>query len=335
VTYRLLRSAAAAFTLLILASCGDSTTETETAGDTPPAALAAAANSWITRADLPSTERWALAAATVTNAAGQSILYTIGGRTATGGSLSKVQAYNVATNSWSYKASLPVPLYWSNGAGVINRKIYISGGLTGYKAYSAALYVYDPAANSWTRKHDMPNTTFRGVTGVIDGKLYVLTGCDQEDCDRYEPRAFYRYNPVTDRWVSLPTPTSQVGGRMGGVMGKKFYVTGGGNQLDMYDPATNLWAARAPMPQQHSRGAAAALAGKLYVTGGYQEEPDGTIESVLTTSVYDPTTNTWATRAPMPTAHSDFAASRVVFNGRPRIEVVGGTRPGNNLQYIP
>ena len=325
-----------ALVLLVLTSCSDSTTETETEeGTRPTSALAVASNTWITRADIPSIERWALATAAVTNGAGQSILYVMGGRTAAGGSLSKVQAYHVATNSWSYKASLPVPLYWSNGAGVINGKIYISGGLTDYKSYSAALYMYDPANNRWTRKHDMPNTTFRGVTGVINGKLYVLTGCDQEDCDSYQPRAFYCYNPLTDRWASLPPPTSQVAGRMGGVLGKKLYVTGGGNQLDMYDPATNQWTAQAPMPQQHSRGAAAALAGKLYVLGGYQEELDGTIKSILTASVYDPLTNTWTAQAPMPTAHSDFAASRVVFKGQPRIEVVGGSRPGNNLQYVP
>ena len=157
-------------------ACSDPATEPQ-APDAPATAapeLAVAANPWIQKADMPSTERWGFAAATVTNSAGQSILYTIGGTTATGGSLSKVQAYNVATNVWTYRASLPIPLYWSNGAGVIKNKIYISGGLPNPHGFSAALYVYDPVKNVWARKRDMPNPGFRGVTGVINNKLYVV-----------------------------------------------------------------------------------------------------------------------------------------------------------------
>jgi hypothetical protein len=52
-------------------------------------------------------------------------------------------------------------------------------------------------------------------------------------------------------------------------------------------------------------------------------------------SVYDPATDTWRGRAPMPTVRSGIGASRVVRDGQARIEVVGGTRPDNNIQYIP
>ncbi len=69
--------------------------------------------------------------------------------------------------------------------------------------------------------------------------------------------------------------------------------------------------------------------------GGYRRNVDGTITEVRTTSVYDPATNTWTNKAPMPIASASLAASRVVLNGKPRIEVVGGNRPGNNVAYIP
>lgn len=52
-------------------------------------------------------------------------------------------------------------------------------------------------------------------------------------------------------------------------------------------------------------------------------------------SVYDPATDTWRERAPLPTVRRDLGASRVVVNGEPRIEAVGGARPGNNVQYGP
>jgi N-acetylneuraminic acid mutarotase len=328
---------ALALPLLSLITCSEHPTGPATVQTQQEIApqLATVANSWIKRRDMP-TERWGAAAATITNVAGQSVLYAIGGRTRTGGSLSKVQAYNVATNSWTTKASLPVPLYWTNGAGVIGGKIYISGGISSYKNYRSELYVYDPGTNTWTPKRDMPNTTFRGVTGVINNKLYVLTGCDQEDCYFYDPIAFYRYDPATDQWEALPEPLDRHGWGMGGTIGGKLYVTGGSNQLDVYDPATNAWTTRAPMPRRRWMGAGATVGAKLYVIGGYQENADGTIVSgVRTTSVYDPATNSWTTRAPLPTAGSDFAASRVVLSGKARIELVGGSRPGNNLAYIP
>lgn len=346
-THRLMRPLAFALSWLVLASCSDTTTEPATpgaAGPTAPA-LAVASNSWITRTDMP-TERWALAAAAVTNDAGESILYAIGGTTTLGGSasLSKVQAYNVATNTWTTKAPLPVPIYWSNGVGVIGGKLYISGGLASFRNYMRTLYMYDPATNAWTRKHDLPSLTFTGVTGVINGRLYVLTGCnDAEACaPSNDPVAFYRYDPPTDHWAVLPKPTRAHAEGMGGVIGGKFYVTGGDDetggvsQLDVYDPATNRWATKAPMPRGRWLGAGTVLGGKLYVMGGDQFSLDGlTVTAIRTTIVYDPSTDTWKTKAPLPTARAGIAASRVVLNGQARIEVVGGNRPGNNLAYVP
>jgi hypothetical protein len=55
--------------------------------------------------------------------------------------------------------------------------------------------------------------------------------------------------------------------------------------------------------------------------------------------IHDPVSNTWA-RKPgvIPLAYpnaSDFAAPRVFLNGKPRVELIGGYRPYNNVQYIP
>jgi len=120
------------------------------------------------------------------------------------------------------------------------------------------------------------------------------------------------------------------------VIGGKFYVTGGSNALEVYDPATNRWTKRAPMPRRRWLGAGAVLGGRLYVIGGFRSAPDGSAQDIVaTTSVYNPATDTWSTRAPFPEPFINLSARRVVLNGKQRIHVVGGTRPGNNRAYIP
>jgi N-acetylneuraminic acid mutarotase len=340
------RSFLAAIALLLAAlGCRDNTGPADEHASANLAALsesAVAANSWIARANMPG-DAYGLTSAVVPNTAGQSILYAIGGRAPVPDAprVADVRAYNVATNTWTSRAPLPVALAYTNAAGVIAGKIYVSGGLGPTSWIRSDLYVYDPGKNAWTRKRDMPNTTSSGVTGVINGKLYVLTGCrDADYCWTYDRVAFYRYDPATDQWTKLPEPVNQNPSDMGGVIRGKLYVVSrvwgsdrGG--LEVYDPVTNRWTRRARLPQERGSGASAVLGGRLYVMGGRSNFPDGTAGAVRTTSVYDPASNTWGTRAPLPTARSSITGARVVVDGKPRIEVIGGSRPGNNLQYIP
>ena len=363
--YRPLLPYALALSTAWVAACGDSSTEpTQPAEPTPSGTdLAAATNSWITRANLP-TARHSLALATVTNAAGQSVVYAIGGATDVYPItvLRKVTAYNVATNTWTDRRQLPVPLAWSNGAGVINGKIYVSGGYSsnGDALSSRALYMYDPGTNTWTRKRDLPaiggpshdwRVSSPGVTGVIGNQLYVVTLCEPYRYSEYGcvgdltgPRLF-RYNPVTDRWVTLAPPfpratmnDSEVGTLAGGAIGGKFYVMGGdfGNngRLSVYDPATNRWTPKTPLGLARHGMATAVLGNKLYVMGGYRVR-NNLFETLDVTIVYDPVTNLWTRRASLPSPRGNMAGTTVLRGGKPRIEVVGGPERPDNLQYIP
>jgi N-acetylneuraminic acid mutarotase len=331
-----LLTAATSAALLLSACREDAAAPTE-----PDIELATAASSWATRADLWSNQYAQFTAAAVPNASGQSVLYVMGGLSATGGSLSKVMAYDVVTNRWTVKAPLPVALRRTNGAGVIGGKIYISGGQSAYKYYRSDLYVYDPAANTWSRRRDMPTQGYDGLTGVIENKLYVVTGCHSqyEDCGPYPPgdhpdRWLFRYDPATDAWTELAIPPffyQPVGGTIGG----KLYLFSASNVAHVYDPATDTWTDRATSLTVPEGAVSATLGGKLYVFGGNRINPDYSATPLRTTSVYDPATNLWTSRARMPTGRAGGMASRVVVNGQARIEVVAGSRPGNNLQFIP
>lgn len=341
------RRTALALTLGVsaLAACTESATEPGPTTGAPAEAVAAATGTWLKRTNLWNEERWGHTSAVVRGADRRFTLYVIGGSSTgfpqpsgpTSNALSRVQAYDVAGNFWFPRKSLPMDLYKTNGAGVINGKIYVSGGRrSGDKRYEQVLLVYDPGTNTWTRKRDMPFAGWGGVTGVLGNRLYVLTCVEEEDCWEHSNPLLYRYDPSTDEWTFLSVTPVPLGLPMGGFIGGKLYATGGpSGALMAYDPATNSWTAKASLPGRRWSAAGLAFEGKLYVLGGFEEQADGTRRSVRTTSIYDPGTNSWTTGTPMPSDRFDFAASRVVVNGEPRIQAVGGRRPGNNLQYIP
>ena len=132
------------------------------------------------------------------------------------------------------------------------------------------MWAYDYTHDRMIRRADLPIFSAEGVTGAVDGKLYVLPGaCNGNGwpntgyCEVEQTRRFYRY-----------------------------------------DPKTNAWTARRQSPHFHRQGAAAVLDGKLYVAGGLKEGMEGAADL----DVYDPATNTWRTLAPLPiggVAHGD------------------------------
>jgi N-acetylneuraminic acid mutarotase len=350
-----------------LTACSDETTtepsRTVEPGPTAPD-LAVASNSWLVRAKMP-TSWTGVATATVTNAAGQSVVYAIGGRNPIWENpQATVAAYNAATNTWTLRQPLPEPLASTNGAGVINGKIYISGGCPDHECNfpTRGLWMYDPAKNTWTEKREIPADSTsngpygaklyamgKGGTGVINDKLYVLSGCFLaeepwgyfEECDPL----FYRYSPATDKWVQLPGPSKAVGTGLdapflSGVIDGKFYAMGGwglGAWFAVYDPATNQWTKLTTGFAKPRRGAASAVVGgKLYAIGGTRwNGPDEASDTLAVTVRYDPTTGRWLRLADLPSPRTGIAASTVYLNGKARIEVMGGRGSSNNLQYVP
>jgi len=321
----------------LLGSCrADDIAQPSGNGENVPTELVVTANSWATRAPMPIAG--GVYAAVVNNSLGQPVVYAIGGTT--------VQAYNYVTNSWTRKASLPLTLTGgSNGVGVIDKKIYLTGA--GDRFSDRYLFVYDPATNTWTRKADPPTWSNGGVTGVIAGKLYVLTGYvieDCADCDGYST-ILLRYDPATDTWAHsffgelARAPESHNDGS-GAVINGKFYVAGGrhdgitSNKLHVYDPITNTWAEKAPMPRQRYGAGGAALNGQFYVIGGSNRY--GAVLHFV--QAYDPAANAWVTKAPLPTARTFLGTARLVINGRQRIVAVGGfntTALRTNEVYTP
>jgi len=131
-------------------------------------------------------------------------------------------------------------------------------------------------------------------------------------------------------WTSMsPIITARRGLGVAVVEGK-IYAIGGGNDWispylgtnEMYDPTTDTWTTKASMPTPRKNFAIAVYKNKIYcISGesGYDPEGLGGIYTDVN-EVYDPATDTWETKASIPTPRYGMCAN--VVDGK--IYVMGG-----------
>jgi N-acetylneuraminic acid mutarotase len=150
-----------------------------------------------------------------------------------------------------------------------------------------------------------------------------------------------------DSWMTLePMPTARSGFGVAVVDGKIHAIGGTNGSLlgtnEMYDPATDTWTTKQPMPTARTGLALAVYQNKIYAIGGIIGESDP-VSSGYTgvTEVYDPLTDTWETKEPMPTARGDLCANVVdekiyLIEGRKHGEVFPFYQnPAVNEVYCP
>jgi len=166
----------------------------------------------------------------------------------------------------------------------------------------------------------MPSPRSNATTGVIDGRLYVVSGSNSGG----DTPVVERYDPRTNTWSTLaPLPDTDWGrdGRYGGTMGViggKLYLAGGWRtspglpttSLFIYDPATDAWSQGAAMPLYSGGSLGGVIDGKLYVHTPY----NGYSGTHRYFHVYDPATNAWTRLADSPHPHGDGAAA--VIDGK-------------------
>jgi len=291
------------------------------------ASLPASAATWKSKASMPAARDGAAVESI------NGIVYVAGGYN--GGDTPTLQAFDPTTNTWTTLANMPGGRYQGDGAGVINSQLYVAGGWTiSPPLPNNTLFMYDPASNAWTTKAAMSHLSACGGTGVINGKLYVTTGCDGNSGYR---NFLDVYDPATNTWASLPGSASAHAGPALGVINGKLYVGGGQNGvtgitnvLEVYDPAANTWTTLAPMPTAVQNPASVALNGQLYVFGGNNGTSD-----VTTVQVYDPHKNKWRTLSTFALPATLSSSGGVVVYGLAFVE--GGSSGGIILttnQYV-
>ena len=191
---------------------------------------------------------------------------------------------------WGRLADFPEPAEEVYGIAA-GGKFYVFGGLAPQWTPKGMVYEYNPGGDTWTKKKNMPLASHHVAFAELNGKIYVMGGFVKP---AKGPTA---WEPIDNAWE--------------------------------YDPANDTWRALAPLPTKRGSPNAAVVGEKIYVIGGAGIHP-GSKETAVhparphrslgTNEVYDPATNTWESRQPMPTARN-HAAVGVVNN---KIYIIGG-----------
>ena len=165
-----------------------------------------------------------------------------------------------------------------------------------YPALSSA----EIAENSWAPKASLSKARHSLGAAVVNGKIYAIGGIMLTYQD------------------SLRTESKEVGIK------------------EEYDPATNTWTLKKPMPEPLSDFATAVYEGKIYCIGGgvnrFFNFSTGRWDTKLTqgiNAVYDPASDTWEMKTPMPTPQASAQAH--VVNGQ--IYCLGGF-PNSTLNEV-
>lgn len=216
-------------------------------------------------------------------------------------------------NIWVQKAGvMPTKRSSVALAAAQNGRLYAVGGTVGVRSavlhnrivhvVLATVEEYDPAADTWTSMAQLPTARAGvGLVAAANGKIYAIGG------------AVNRRRGVDAPPIFAPSAA-----------------------VEEYDPATNIWTSKAAMPTARSvLGVAAAANGKIYAIGGSVIVTQGTefptFGPASTVEEYDPATNTWATRTPMPTARSGLG---VVAASNGRLYAVGGSDVASVLPTV-
>lgn len=222
------------------------------------------------------------------------------------------EEYDPATDTWTFKASMPAPSSLFVTA-VYHDMIYcISGDMN---------TVYTPANDTWQTKPPLPIDKFCWGANEVNGKIYVLGGLSNETFTEV-------YDPDTDTWTTkTPIPT-ETGGYCG-VFNDKLYVIGSsfdqgyydefdhyvpGNYTfftQVYDPAKDTWSVGASPPFPFNTPSIGVTTGvmaprRMYVFNNPASAPNA---SLYVNLVYDPKTDSWASGADVPTSREGFATA--------------------------
>jgi N-acetylneuraminic acid mutarotase len=194
------------------------------------------------------------------------------------------QVFDLKTGKWEMKAPFPIACNHVSGCSV-GTKLYTFGGfIEQNRCPHSKCFVYDTATDTWEPIAGLARP--RGAISAIalDGKIHLLGGRDVRSVEWHEV-----YDPATNKYTFLSGMRGSTGTQ--------------------------------PFVGQRDHMGVVIVDGKIHAIAGRMDSYDF---NTSLNAVYDPQTDSWSFRAPLPTARS--GPSAVYINGK--IVVFGGEATG-------
>jgi N-acetylneuraminic acid mutarotase len=226
------------------------------------------------------------------------------------------EVYSGATG-WTIKPPMPDFRSADIAAAVWDNKLFVFGGYDRDPSINCDFiflnktFAFDPATDIWTRKADMPTPRWGEVSVQCLGLIHVFGGKTANQANTVHEI----YDPVRDIWSTGPDiPASLADQGISGVrFGEKIHLFYGYAHYE-YDPVSQIYKLRANIPTPRKWATTAAVNGKIYLIGG----ASGVAERGVTNAneAYDPITDRWETKAPLPIAAFGGTDKNPVINGK-------------------
>ncbi|MFN4149767.1 MAG: Kelch repeat-containing protein, partial [Candidatus Sericytochromatia bacterium] len=207
----------------------------------------------------------------------------------------------------------------------LNNKLYAIGG-SQQNLWTPENWVYDTEKKTWEKKSPMLKPRSGHSLVASDSKIYSIGGFNGNADEWYE--SLESYDIEKDLWESKPPMGTRRTGLASAIVDNKIYVFGGTsskdvwlNSVEAYDIKEGFWRDVQKSTTGRTLISAQTFKNRIYVFGG--ENENGVLNLV---EEYNPSTDTWRKRAPMPNERS----SSYSFESNGLIFVLGGYDKNRN-----
>src|SRR6266702_1078918 len=227
-----------------------------------------------------------------------------------GGSVAGTRTTTTTTNASGVAAAVS----WRLGPALGTNQLTATASGSGIVGNPVTFTATDTGCTDcWTTKASMPTARSGLAIEQVSGILYAIGGLWAGG----ELATVEAYDPSTDTWTTKASMLNNGPGLGGTMIDGSLYAVGGSQgpngdvaAMEVYDPATDTWTMRASMSTARGGLGVTAVKGILYAVGGYSYSI-GNVYDVATVESYDPSTNSWAGKAPLPAPRGSLAATTI------------------------
>ena len=219
-------------------------------------------------------------------------LYVLGGE-----SSDPMCSFNPKENNWIVTAFSEVATRLHCSVTALNEKLYVTGG----ENWLTHVAKYDPSLDEWKVVTPMKTGRASHCSVATGNLIYVLGGCDSNDCHN----TMECFDPSSNQWTDRPSMSIKRKFAGAAVYSGKIFVVGGYSDMgfkileascEMFDPVLDQWSLVSSPVVPRAACAMVRFDDHLYLFGGevYAETNLDSVER------YDVKTDKWELFSTMP-----------------------------------